>query len=124
MALPINVTLDEPSGSPLAPGSVTNRLARGSACRFCVCIAIVLTRKMGRPSASSAYGINDPKGKPGCFRDKVERLPMRPKCINVRALSANDGSGTAGRLFVAPPACFPEDEEDIADHSLGVQPIM
>src|SRR5271157_6383802 len=80
-------------------------------------MAIVLTRKRGRPSLSSAYGINDPNGKPGCLRDWVERLPIRPKCINVRALSANEGSGTADWPLVAPLACFPKDEEDIIDHS-------
>ncbi len=37
---------------------------------------------------------------------------MRPECINVRALSANDGSGTADWPLVAPLACFPKDEED------------
>src|SRR5271157_5064082 len=43
----------------------------------------------------------------------VERLPMRPECINVSALSANEGSGTAGRLLVTPATCFPKGEEDI-----------
>src|ERR1019366_1136001 len=104
-----------------ASGSVTNRLARGSGCRFCVCIAIVLIRKIGRPCPSSAYGINDPKGKPGCFRESVERLPMRLECISVRARSANDGSGTADWPLVAPLACFPKDEEDIAEVSLGLR---
>src|SRR5271157_6614565 len=87
-------------------------------------MAIVLTRKRGRPSLSSAYGINDPKGKPGCLRDWVERLPMRPECINVRARSANEGSGTADWPLVAPLACFPKDEEDIGDYSLGLPRIM
>src|SRR5271165_4273880 len=86
-------------------------------------MAIVLIRKTGRPLASSAYGINDPNGNPCCFRDRVERLPMRPECINVRARSANEGSGTAGWPLVAPAACFPKDEEDIAEPSLGVQQI-
>src|SRR5271157_811020 len=76
---------------------------------------------MGRPSASSALGINDPKGDPGCLRDRVERLPMRPECINVRALSANEGSGIADWPLVTPLACFPEEEEDIAEHSLGMR---
>ena len=49
---------------------------------------------------------------------------MRPECINVRALSANEGSGTADRPPVAPLACFPEDKEDIADHYLGIERIM
>src|SRR5580700_8693117 len=43
----------------------------------------------------------------------VERLPMRHECINVRALSANEGSGTVGWLLVAPAACFLKGEEDI-----------
>ena len=42
---------------------------------------------------------------------------MRPEYIKVRALSANEGSGTADRLFVAPPTWLPKDEEDIVDHS-------
>src|SRR5271166_42724 len=37
---------------------------------------------------------------------------MRPECVNVRALSANEGSGTAGCPPVASLACFPKDEED------------
>src|SRR5580658_1858979 len=58
--------------------------------------------------------MTDPKGNPGGFRDKVERLPMRPRCISVRARSAKAGSGTGGWSVVAPPlACFPGDEEVI-----------
>jgi hypothetical protein len=37
---------------------------------------------------------------------------MRLECINVRARSANDGSGSADWPLVAPLACFPKDEED------------
>ena len=37
---------------------------------------------------------------------------MRLECINVRARSANEGSGTADWPLVAPLACFPKDEED------------
>jgi len=78
-------------------------------------MAIVLMRKMGRPWLSDPYGIRDPKGKPGCLRERVERLPMRPKYTKVRARSANEGSGTAGWSLAAPvPACFLADEEDIA----------
>ena len=66
----------------------------------------------------------DPKGNPGCLRDWVERLPIRPKCINVRALSANEGSGTADWPLVVPLACFPKDEEDIVDSSPGIRPVM
>ena len=36
---------------------------------------------------------------------------MRLECINVRARSANEGSGTADWPLVAPLACFPKDEE-------------
>src|SRR5271157_1394801 len=49
---------------------------------------------------------------------------MRLECISVRARSANDGSGTADWPLVAPLACFPKDEEDIAESSLGLQRIM
>jgi hypothetical protein len=42
---------------------------------------------------------------------------MRPECINVRALSANEGSGTADWPLVAPLACFPEEEDVIAERS-------
>jgi hypothetical protein len=42
----------------------------------------------------------------------------------VRALSANEGSGTAGWLLVAPLACFPKDEEDFIGHSTAIQPMM
>src|SRR5437762_6082131 len=51
--------------------------------------------------------MTDPNGNPGCFRERVERLPMRPKYIRVRARSANAGSGTAGWSLAGPvPACF------------------
>ena len=49
---------------------------------------------------------------------------MRPECINVRARSANEGSGTADGLLVAPLACFPKDEEDIVEHPLGIRIIL
>jgi hypothetical protein len=48
---------------------------------------------------------------------------MRPECINVRARSANEGSGTADWPLVAPIACFPKDEEDIVDRSSAIEPI-
>jgi len=77
-------------------------------------MAMVLMRKMGRPWSSSPYGITDPKGNPGCLRERVERLPMRPKYTKVRARSENEGSGTVGSSLAAPvPACFLMDEEDI-----------
>jgi hypothetical protein len=46
---------------------------------------------------------------------------MRPEYINVRALSANEGSGIADWPLVAPLACFPKDEEDIAEHPFGIR---
>src|SRR4029077_17785667 len=46
-----------------------------------------------------------------CFRDMVDRLPMRPKYNNVRARSAKVGSGTGGWSLAGPgPACFLLDE--------------
>ena|SRR5437016_11433700 len=78
-------------------------------------MAIVLIRKMGRPRSSNPYGITDPNGNPGCLRERVERLPMRPKYTKVRARWANEGSGTAGWSLAAPvPPCFLMDEEDNA----------
>ena len=46
---------------------------------------------------------------------------MRPECISVRALSANEGSGTADWPLVEPLACLPDEAKDIADHFLGMQ---
>ena len=46
---------------------------------------------------------------------------MRPECIKVRALSANEGSGTADWPLVEPLACFPKNEEDIPAHPLGIK---
>ena len=46
---PTRVTLDAPSGSPSVSGLVTSKLARASACRFCVCMAMLLIKKIGRP---------------------------------------------------------------------------
>jgi len=40
-----------------------------------VCIAIALIRNSGRPASSSAYGITDAKGCPGCLRDSVANVP-------------------------------------------------
>jgi hypothetical protein len=75
-----------------------------------VCIAIVLMRKIGRPLWSNPYGITDPNGNPGCFSDCVDRLPIRPRCSNVRARSAYEGSGTLGRSLGG-PACFLVEED-------------
>jgi hypothetical protein len=49
---------------------------------------------------------------------------MRLECINVRARSANEGSGTADELLVAPLAYFPKEEEDIVDRFPTSQPTM
>jgi hypothetical protein len=49
---------------------------------------------------------------------------MRLDCINVRALSAKEGSGTADWPLVGPLACFPKDEDDIAQNSFDMQRIM
>jgi hypothetical protein len=115
---PSEVTLDAPRGSPPASGWVTNRLERGSASRFWVCIAIVLTRKTGLAWSSNAYGITEPNGNPGCLREWVERLPTRPRCSRVRARSANEGSGIEGRA-VPELACFPAIGEDILRYRCG-----
>src|ERR1700690_303472 len=59
--------------------------------------------------------MTDPNGNPGCLRDRVERLPMRPRYIRVRARSAYEGSGTVGVSLAGPgPACFLLGEEVIA----------
>jgi hypothetical protein len=76
-------------------------------------MAIVLMRKMGRPCSSNPYGITEPKGNPGCLRDRVERLPMRARYAKVLARSANVGSGITGWLAARVPPCFKK-EEDIA----------
>src|ERR1700739_2491461 len=56
--------------------------------------------------------MRDPKGKPGCLRETVASVPIRPKCSKGRARSAKDGSGTAG-ASVGGPACLRVDGEDI-----------
>src|ERR1700722_3009896 len=77
-------------------------------------MAIVLIRKTGFAWSSNPYGITDPKGNPCCLRERVERLPTRPRYTKVRARSANVGSATAGWLPAAvEPACFPAVDEDI-----------
>jgi hypothetical protein len=59
-------------------------------------MAILLMRKMGRPAPSSANGISDPKGNPGCLREIVDRVAMETSDMSVRARSAWLGSGSSG----------------------------
>ena len=99
--------VDTGSGSPVAPGWVTSKLARASPSRFWVCMAIELMSNSGRPWASSAYGMIDANGCPGCRRDSVASAPVRPWCTSVRARSANVGSGTEGASDArGGPACW------------------
>jgi hypothetical protein len=42
-------------------------------------MAMLLIRNTGRPLESTAYGITDPKGKPGCLRESVDKVPTRPR---------------------------------------------
>src|SRR6185369_10252860 len=94
------------SGSSAAPGPVTRRLARPSASRFCVCMAMLLIRKSGRRASSSAYGMIDPKGCPGWRRESVDSMPVRPKWTSVEARSAGLGSAGASAPGAAGgPAC-------------------
>jgi hypothetical protein len=53
-------------------------------------------RKMGRPEESRAKGINEPKGKPGCLRDSVDRVATEASDRRVRTRSAWLGSGNCG----------------------------
>ena len=62
--------------------------------RFCVCMAILLMRNTGRPAGSSAKGISEPKGNPGCRRDIVDSVPTETSEARVRMRSAWPGSGT------------------------------
>src|SRR5579863_282160 len=69
--------------------------------------------------------MTDPNGNPGCFRDRVERLPMRPRYIRVRVRSANVGSGTGGWSVAGPgPACFLVGEEGIVSVSWVAEPEL
>ena len=100
-----------PQGSPDESGCVISRLARGSWCRFWVCMAMLLMKRTGRPRPSAAYGIMEPNGKPAHFRECVERAPMRAMETSVRARSASEGSGTSGGTGPVPvpapgPACW------------------
>ena len=60
---PSNVTRPLASGSaPSGTGSVTRRLARGSRSVFCVCSAIMLTKKSGSPLSASPKLTTEPYG--------------------------------------------------------------
>jgi hypothetical protein len=49
---------------------------------------MLLIRKIGRPEASSANGISEPKGKPSRLRESVDRVPTEASDIRVRTRSA------------------------------------
>ena len=59
-------------------------------------MAILLMRKRGCPEESSAKGISEPKGNPGCLRDSVDRVATEVSDIRVRMRSAWLGSGSCG----------------------------
>src|ERR1035438_4313517 len=59
-------------------------------------IAMLLIRKMGRPAASSAKGIREPKGKPVCFLEIVDSVAIDVSESSVRIRSAWLGSGSRG----------------------------
>src|SRR5277367_5244284 len=59
-------------------------------------MAILLMRKVGRPAGSSAKGIKEPKGNPGCFRESVDKVATEARDTRVRTRSAWLGSGTCG----------------------------
>jgi len=59
-------------------------------------MAILLMRKMGCPKESSAKGISEPKGNPGCLRDSVDRVATEVSDMRVRMRSAWVGSGSCG----------------------------
>ena len=102
----MSVTRPDASGSSAAPGPVTRRLARPSASRFWVCMAMLLIRKRGRRASSSAYGMIDPNGCPGWRRESVASMPVRPRWTSVDARSAGLGSGGASAPgAVGGPAC-------------------
>jgi hypothetical protein len=59
-------------------------------------MAMLLIRRMGRPAASSAKGIREPKGKPVCFLEIVESVAIDVSESSVRIRSAWLGSGSRG----------------------------
>src|ERR1035437_10135317 len=59
-------------------------------------MAILLMRKMGRPAASRAKGIREPKGNPGCLCDSVESVATGTSDMRVRTRSAWVGRGSCG----------------------------
>ena len=69
-------------------------------------MAMLLIRKRGRRASSSAYGMTDPNGCPGCRRESVASMPVRPKWTSVDARSAGLGSAGASVPGAAGgPAC-------------------
>src|SRR5215469_3573308 len=66
---------------------------------------MLLMKKTNRPSSSATYGIIEPKGNPGNFRECVDKLPIRPIDTSVRACSAREGSGMSGLPGGEPPCC-------------------
>ena len=49
------------------------------------------------PAESSAKGIREPKGNPGCLREIVDRVATEVSEMRVRTRSAWVGSGSCGR---------------------------
>src|SRR5258707_12959250 len=66
---------------------------------------MLLMNNTGRPRSSVAYGIIDPNGNPGNFRECVDKLPILPSETSVRARSASEGSGTTGPAGPGPACC-------------------
>jgi len=52
--------------------------------------------KIGRPTASIAKGIREPKGKPECFLERVDSVATDVSKSSVRIRSASLGSGSYG----------------------------
>ena len=57
----------------------------------------------------------EPNGKPGNFRECVDRLPISPIAASVRARSASEGSGTFGVAGPGPGVLTIGHESNIAD---------
>src|SRR5574340_381791 len=61
--------------------------------------------------------MTDPKGQPGCLRERVERPPVRCRWTSVFARSAWDGSGTSGPSESGPLLCCRDDDTDYPSFS-------